>query len=75
MNFAVFHVSINPSLLFYMLWSRSFFPFFWCVKYLGLKLFQGQGLGKALMEKVIRTLLQRDINNITLFADNKGTHI
>uniref|UniRef100_A0A804Q312 aralkylamine N-acetyltransferase n=1 Tax=Zea mays TaxID=4577 RepID=A0A804Q312_MAIZE len=30
-----------------------------------------QGLGKALMEKVIRTLLQRDINNITLFADNK----
>jgi hypothetical protein len=24
------------------------------------------------MEKVIRTLLQRDINNITLFADNKG---
>ncbi|KAL6620430.1 hypothetical protein ACP70R_035569 [Stipagrostis hirtigluma subsp. patula] len=33
--------------------------------------YQGQGLGKALMEKVIRTLLQRDINNITLFADNK----
>jgi serine/threonine-protein kinase RIO1 len=24
------------------------------------------------MEKVIRALLQRDINNITLFADNKG---
>lgn len=23
------------------------------------------------MEKVIRTLLQRDISNITLFADNK----
>ncbi|KAG8068304.1 hypothetical protein GUJ93_ZPchr0005g15318 [Zizania palustris] len=33
--------------------------------------YQGQGLGKALMEKVIRTLLQRDISNITLFADNK----
>jgi len=40
--------------------------------WLRLQLFQGQGLGKALMEKVIRTLLQRDINNITLFADNKG---
>lgn len=25
------------------------------------------------MEKVIRTLLQRDISNITLFADSKGT--
>uniref|UniRef100_A0ACD5T9V4 Uncharacterized protein n=2 Tax=Avena sativa TaxID=4498 RepID=A0ACD5T9V4_AVESA len=33
--------------------------------------YQGQGLGKTLMEKVIRTLLQRDINNITLFADSK----
>uniref|UniRef100_A0A452ZCX1 N-acetyltransferase domain-containing protein n=1 Tax=Aegilops tauschii subsp. strangulata TaxID=200361 RepID=A0A452ZCX1_AEGTS len=32
----------------------------------------GQGLGKTLMEKVIRTLLQRDISNITLFADSKG---
>jgi len=42
------------------------------MKRLRLQLFQGQGLGKALMEKVIRTLLQRDINNITLFADNKG---
>lgn len=42
-------------------------------EWLRLQLFQGQGLGKALMEKVIRTLLQRDINNITLFADNKGT--
>ncbi|XP_037419231.1 serotonin N-acetyltransferase 1, chloroplastic-like [Triticum dicoccoides] len=33
--------------------------------------YQGQGLGKTLMEKVIRTLLQRDISNITLFADSK----
>jgi GNAT superfamily N-acetyltransferase len=42
---------------------------------LHLLLFQGQGLGKTLMEKVIRTLLQRDINNITLFADSKGAKI
>lgn len=34
--------------------------------------FQGQGLGKALVEKLIRALLQRDIGNITLFADSKG---
>ena len=33
--------------------------------------FQGQGLGKALVEQMIRTLLARDIGNITLFADNK----
>lgn len=34
--------------------------------------FQGQGLGKALVEQLIRALLQRDIGNITLFADSKG---
>lgn len=33
--------------------------------------YQGQGLGKALIEKIIRALLQRDIGNITLFADSK----
>lgn len=33
--------------------------------------YQGQGLGKALVEKIIRALLQRDIGNITLFADSK----
>ncbi|XP_019450414.1 PREDICTED: acetyltransferase NSI isoform X2 [Lupinus angustifolius] len=33
--------------------------------------YQGQGLGKALVEKLIRTLLQRDIGNISLFADSK----
>ena len=33
--------------------------------------FQGQGLGKALVEQMIRTLLARDIGNVTLFADNK----
>ncbi|KAG5014201.1 hypothetical protein JHK82_026337 [Glycine max] len=33
--------------------------------------YQGQGLGKALIEKLIRTLLQRDIGNITLFADSQ----
>ncbi|KAK8969008.1 putative acetyltransferase NSI [Platanthera guangdongensis] len=33
--------------------------------------YQGQGLGKALVEQVIRALLRRDIGNITLFADNK----
>ena len=33
---------------------------------------QGQGLGKALVEKLIRALLQRDIGNITLFADSQG---
>ena len=34
---------------------------------------QGQGLGKALVEKLIRALLQRDIGNISLFADSQGT--
>ncbi|XP_049374986.1 histone acetyltransferase TAP1 [Solanum verrucosum] len=33
--------------------------------------YQGQGLGKVLIEKLIRTLLQRDIGNISLFADSK----
>ena len=33
--------------------------------------FQGQGLGKALVEQMVRTLLARDIGNITVFADNK----
>ena len=33
--------------------------------------FQGQGLGKALVEQMVRTLLARDIGNITLYADNK----
>nr|KYP39084.1 Acetyltransferase NSI [Cajanus cajan] len=37
--------------------------------------YQGQGLGKALVEKLIRALLQRDIGNITLFADSQGTAI
>eukprot|EP00891_Asterochloris_glomerata_P007843 jgi/Astpho2/7843/Aster-06130 len=31
--------------------------------------YQGQGLGKALVEHMVRTLLRRDIGNITLFAD------
>eukprot|EP01023_Acetabularia_acetabulum_P067894 TRINITY_DN9488_c0_g2_i1.p2 TRINITY_DN9488_c0_g2~~TRINITY_DN9488_c0_g2_i1.p2 ORF type:complete len:300 (-),score=47.19 TRINITY_DN9488_c0_g2_i1:271-1074(-) len=33
--------------------------------------FQGQGLGKALVEHMVRSLLARDIGNITLFADAK----
>ncbi|GAV86995.1 Acetyltransf_1 domain-containing protein/vATP-synt_E domain-containing protein [Cephalotus follicularis] len=33
--------------------------------------YQGQGLGKALVEKLIKALLQRDIGNITLFADSQ----
>jgi ribosomal protein S18 acetylase RimI-like enzyme len=33
--------------------------------------FQGQGLGKALVEHMVRCLLRRDITNITLFADAK----
>ena len=33
--------------------------------------YQGQGLGKALVEQMIRILLRRDISNITLFADQK----
>ncbi|KAJ0975448.1 hypothetical protein J5N97_017413 [Dioscorea zingiberensis] len=37
--------------------------------------YQGQGLGKALVEQLIRTLLQRDIGNITLFADSKEHHL
>lgn len=32
--------------------------------------FQGLGLGKALLELMVRSLLQRDISNITLFADS-----
>lgn len=36
---------------------------------------QGQGLGKALVEQMIRALLRRDIGNITLFADAKGRKI
>jgi len=31
--------------------------------------YQGQGLGKALVEQMVRTLLRRDITNISLFAD------
>eukprot|EP00879_Flechtneria_rotunda_P018297 GHRR01019194.1.p1 GENE.GHRR01019194.1~~GHRR01019194.1.p1 ORF type:complete len:168 (+),score=48.84 GHRR01019194.1:585-1088(+) len=33
--------------------------------------YQGQGLGKALVEHMVRALLRRDITNITLFADSK----
>ncbi|MEW5316378.1 MAG: hypothetical protein WDW38_007756 [Sanguina aurantia] len=33
--------------------------------------FQGQGLGKALVEQMVRSLLRKDITNITLFADAK----
>ncbi|KAF7143605.1 hypothetical protein RHSIM_Rhsim05G0077000 [Rhododendron simsii] len=33
--------------------------------------YQGQGLGKALVEKLIRVLLQRDIGSIILFADSQ----
>jgi ribosomal protein S18 acetylase RimI-like enzyme len=32
--------------------------------------FQGEGLGKALIEQMVRALLRRDIGNITLFADS-----
>lgn len=31
--------------------------------------YQGQGLGKALVEHTTRALLARDIGNVTLFAD------
>eukprot|EP00242_Pyramimonas_sp_CCMP2087_P012931 CAMPEP_0198207106 /NCGR_PEP_ID=MMETSP1445-20131203/10583_1 /TAXON_ID=36898 /ORGANISM="Pyramimonas sp., Strain CCMP2087" /LENGTH=252 /DNA_ID=CAMNT_0043880015 /DNA_START=249 /DNA_END=1007 /DNA_ORIENTATION=- len=31
--------------------------------------YQGQGLGKALVEQMVRALLRREIGNITLFAD------
>jgi hypothetical protein len=34
-----------------------------------------QGLGKALVEGVTRTLLKRDISNITLFADSAGNRL
>ena len=34
--------------------------------------YQGQGLGKALVEHMVRSLLRRDITNITLFADAQG---
>ncbi|KAE9455671.1 hypothetical protein C3L33_12425, partial [Rhododendron williamsianum] len=33
--------------------------------------YQGQGLGKALVEKLIRVLLQRDIGSIILFTDSQ----
>jgi ribosomal protein S18 acetylase RimI-like enzyme len=35
-------------------------------------LLQGQGLGKALVEQMVRALLRREIGNITLFADANG---
>lgn len=34
--------------------------------------FQGRGLGKAMVGQMVRTLLSRDITNITLFADAKA---
>jgi aralkylamine N-acetyltransferase len=34
--------------------------------------FQKRGLGKALVEQMVRTLLKREITNITLFADGKA---
>jgi GNAT superfamily N-acetyltransferase len=33
--------------------------------------YQGQGLGRALVEQVVRALLRREIGNVTLFADAK----
>lgn len=33
---------------------------------------QGLGLGKALVEQMVRSLLRRGISNITLFADANG---
>ena len=33
---------------------------------------QGLGLGKTLVEKIVRSLLRQDITNITLFADARG---
>ncbi|KAF8056840.1 TAP1 [Scenedesmus sp. PABB004] len=33
--------------------------------------FQGQGLGRALVEHMVRGLLRADITNVTLFADTK----
>ncbi|KAF9624367.1 hypothetical protein IFM89_010393 [Coptis chinensis] len=33
---------------------------------------KSQGLGKALVEQMIRALLRKDIGNITLFADSQG---
>jgi len=32
--------------------------------------YQGQGLGKSLLEQMVRALLRRDIGNVTLFADS-----
>lgn len=43
-----------------------------CFLFLFVFTFQGQGLGKALVEKLVRALLQRDIGNISLFADSQG---
>eukprot|EP00898_Chlorokybus_atmophyticus_P000742 jgi/Chlat1/1669/Chrsp127S01904 len=34
-------------------------------------IYQGQGLGKALVEQMVRALLRQDIANVTLFADAK----
>ncbi|KAF9604220.1 hypothetical protein IFM89_004926, partial [Coptis chinensis] len=33
---------------------------------------KSQGLGKALVEQMIRALLRKDIGNITLFVDSQG---
>lgn len=37
-------------------------------------MFQKMGLGKALVEQSVRTLLRRGISNISLFADGHGTY-
>jgi len=34
--------------------------------------YQGQGLGKALVEQLVRALLRREIGNVTLFADARA---
>ncbi|PIA46144.1 hypothetical protein AQUCO_01600424v1 [Aquilegia coerulea] len=34
--------------------------------------YQGKGLGKALIEQMIRALLRKNIGNISLFADSQG---
>ena len=41
----------------------------------GHECLQGLGLGKTLVEKIVRSLLRQDITNITLFADARGEQV
>lgn len=66
-----YQVNQNKQLVF--LFLVLVLELFFCLMLISFVLvYQGQGLGKALVEKLVRALLQRDIGNISLFADSQG---